>query len=144
MRELRKLRRQQRQKLRHERRNPKNQGIPQQQQYHHRTLKLNEYDYSEEDDGGNYKGQNNVRFRHQFKGWKQSPRKHLMLPLRRNSPIERQTSIFAATPLLSPAGLVWFASLFGLAAMVREPLSTVFDGVNPWPQLFNGKYPVKT
>ena len=141
MREVRKLRRRQRQKLRQERRNHKDKGIPQQHHYHHRKLKLNEYDNSEENGfSNNHEVQNNVIFRQKFKGKKQSPRKQLSLSHKRPLPIDRQASIFVATP--AGIGMAWFASLFGLAAMVREPLSTVLGGVYPWSHLLNSKYPI--
>ena len=53
---------------------------------------------------------------------------------------ERQAGLaglFAANP--AGAGLAWFASLIGLAAIAREPLSTVLDGVSPWDQILNSK-----
>ena len=59
----------------------------------------------------------------------------------RQLPIERQAGVVG---LLSGnpagAGLAWFASLVGLAAMAREPLTSVLNGVTSWNQLFNGTY----
>ena len=55
---------------------------------------------------------------------------------RRQSPNERQTELLIASP--AGLGLAWFASLIGIAAMVRGPVSTVLGGINPWTQIING------
>ena len=69
------------------------------------------------------------------------PRRPDYIPRGRQLPTERQLSLaglFATNP--AGAGLAWFASLVGLAAMAREPLSTVFEGVSPWDRILNSKY----
>ena len=166
IREVRRLRQQKRQERRHERLTRKYQGIlqrqkyhhrhripprqqyhhrhhiPQRQQDHHRHLKLN--DYSEQKGFSNYEVQNNNAFRQQSAGRKQSLRNPIMFPSTRQPPIERQATLFAATPLLSSAGLAWLTGMFTLAAMVREPLSTVLGGSDIGSvligSLLNGKY----
>ena len=56
---------------------------------------------------------------------------------KRQSPTDRQISSIVATPV--SYGLAWFASLFGLATMMREPLSALLVNFNPWT-LLNGIY----
>ena len=134
--------RQERQKMRHQRINPH--YTPQQeeeQQYHHRQLKVNSYDTSGQTSNGNYKMKNHGRFHRQFNGWFRAPRKQIFFSRKRKLPTARQAEvggIFAANS--AGAGLAWFASLVGLAAMTREPLSTVLSGVNPWSRIFNSMY----
>ena len=141
IREIRKMMRQQRKKMRHQRINPYYNPKPQQQKYHHRQLKLNAYDTSGQTSNDNYKPENNGRFHRPFNRWFRAPRKQTIFSRKRKLPTERQaevTGLFAANS--AGAGLAWFASLVGLAALTREPLSTVFSGVNPWGQISNSMY----
>ena len=141
IREIRQMMRQQRKKMRHQRINPYYIPQEQQQKYHHRQLKLNALDNPGHTNNDNYKIKNNGRFHKQFNGWFRAPRKQIFFSRKRKLPTERQAEVaglFAANS--AGAGLAWFASLVGLAAMTREPLSTVFSGVNPWSQIFGRMY----
>ena len=138
MREHRKLRREQRQQLGQERLKPKGQVIPPPQKFYHRDLEIKDYDYPEVDEIKNHEPQSTFRNHRKYGEQIHIPRHQSFISGRRQFPVERQAGIFATTS--TGFGLAWFASLLGLAAMVREPLSTVFGGINIGTQLLNSKY----
>ena len=137
--EQRRLIRLQRRKLRNERFNPRY-GITHQnpQTYRHRHLKLDE----ESNKGKNFQEGYNFYAPKRHRYFARGPirkKKQNILTKGRQFPIERQAGavgLLAGNP--AGAGLAWFASLVGLAAMAREPLTTVLNGVTSWEQLFNG------
>ena len=141
-REQRRLIRLQRRKIRQERINPRyaNKKNPYHKTYHHRHLKLNDdYNLFQNDQEG-YSHYTHIAHRQLPKGFVRQKKQNL--PTNgRQLPTERQAGVaglLAGNP--AGAGLAWFASLVGLAAMAREPLATVLNGVTSWEQLFNSKY----
>ena len=146
-RDIRRKRRQQRQRDRQIRRLRKHNMIPtqrphHQQQYHHRHLYVDDNESPSENIGyDTYNDQNANSYVNHVIFRPRHPRRPDYIPKGRQLPTERQLSLaglFATNP--AGAGLAWFASLVGLAAMAREPLSTVFEGVSPWDRILNSKY----
>lgn len=139
--EQRRLIRLQRRKLRNERFNPRYVKTSQNHQtYRHRHLKVDEENNKVKNfqEGYNFFASN--RYRHFPRGPKRKKKQNI-LTQGRQFPIERQAGavgLLAGNP--AGAGLAWFASLVGLAAMAREPLATVLNGVTSWEQLFNGEF----
>ena len=124
--------------MRQERFNPRYNTIhPNRNSYHHRHLKLND-DIPFINNVQKPTRHDAPRFVRPFSIRHKRP-KHFSNG--RQLPIERQAGfagLLAGNP--AGAGLAWFASLVGLAAMAREPLTTVLNGVTSWNQLFNSKY----
>ena len=129
--------------MRQERFQPRfNTVYPHHNSYHHRHLKLND------DIPLLQKVQKPTRH-DSSKFFRQFPKESIWRKKRkqysngRQLPIERQAGVaglLAGNP--AGAGLAWFASLVGLAAMAREPLTSVLSGVASWNQLFNGTYSI--
>ena len=145
-RDIRRKRRQQRQRERQIRRLRKHNILPKQrpqhqQQYHHRHLYIDDHESPLENiEYDTYNDQNAIGYSNHFSFRPRHPRRPDFIPRGRQLPTERQASLaglFATNP--AGAGLAWFASLVGLAAMAREPLSTVLEGVSPWDRILNGK-----
>ena len=129
--------------MRQERFHPRFKTVyPHHNSYHHRHLMLN-------DDIPLFQRVQKPTRHDSPEFFRQSPKEFIWRKKRkpytnaRQLPIERQvgvTGLLAGNP--AGAGLAWFASLVGLAAMAREPLSSVLNGVTSWNQLFNGNYSV--
>ena len=138
------MRRKQRQRKRHKRLQLQYNVYPQRnrQQFRHRHLQLEEADDTMARGYGNYREPNTARFHRYYNvpyrpSWKES-----YFSGRRLVPQERQAGVAGLFVGNSAgAGLAWFASLVGLAAVAREPLKTVLGGVSPWNRILNSKCP---
>ena len=111
-----------------------------QQNYNHRHLELNRIKAPEENIRGSYPDQYTAGIDHDFDFYLRNQRRPGIVSGKRQIANERQAGLaglFAGNP--AGAGVAWFASLIGLAAIAREPLSTVLDGVSPWDQILNSK-----
>ena len=127
--------------MRQERFHPRFNSIyPHHNSYHHRHLKLND-DVPLFQKVQKPSRHDSPKFFRQLATNFIRPKKRKLYTNARQLPIERQAGVaglLAGNP--AGAGLAWFASLVGLAAMAREPLNSVLSGVTSWNQLFNGTY----